>query len=186
MIIDRLFRRSRWREPAEALYLAVVGQARQPGFYTIYGAPDTVDGRFDMIALHVFLVLRRLRDEGDGGAALAQKLFDVMFDYMDQDLREMGVGDLSVGKKVKAMASAFYGRISAYEKGLDEGETTLVRALTRNLYSAREPHAEDVRRLAAYVRVQADDLAAQSGVRLLAGRINFLPVPGVDAAPEGA
>jgi cytochrome b pre-mRNA-processing protein 3 len=181
MILDGLFRRSRWGAAADALYLAAVQQARRPGFYTRLGVPDTVDGRFDMIALHVFLLLRRLRGEGKDGAALAQKLFDVMFDYMDQDLREMGVGDLSVGKKIKAMASAVYGRIAAYEPGLDEGgaagETQLVEALRRNLYSARDPHEDDVRGLARYVVAQAASLAAQSGGELLAGRVEFLAAP---------
>lgn len=181
MILDGLFRRSRWGAAADALYLAAVQQARRPGFYTRLGAPDTVDGRFDMIALHVFLLLRRLRGEGKDGAALAQKLFDVMFDYMDQDLREMGVGDLSVGKKIKAMASAVYGRIAAYEPGLDKGgavgETQLVEALRRNLYSARDPHEDDVRGLASYVVAQAASLAAQSGGELLVGRVNFLAAP---------
>ena len=181
MILDGLFRRPRWDAAADALYLAAVRQARRPGFYTRLGAPDTVDGRFDMITLHVFLLLRRLRAEGKDGAALAQKLFDVMFDYMDQDLREMGVGDLSVGKKIKAMASAVYGRIAAYQPGLDEGgaagETQLVEALRRNLYSARDPHEEDARGLARYVVAQAASLAAQSGGELLAGRVNFLAAP---------
>lgn len=181
MILDGLFRRSRWGPPADALYLTAVHQARRPGFYTRFGAPDTVDGRFDMIALHVFLLLRRLRGEGADGAELAQKLFDVMFDYIDQDLREMGVGDLSVGKKVKAMASAVYGRIAAYEPGLDEGgaagESRLVEALRRNLYSAREPLDDDVRGLARYVVDQAACLAEQAGGELLAGRVNFLAAP---------
>ena len=181
MILDGLFRRSRLRRTADTLYVAAVRQARQPGFYTRFGAPDTLDGRFDMVTLHVFLLLRRLRDEGKEGAALAQKLFDVMFEYMDQDLREMGVGDLSVGKKVKAMARAVYGRIAAYEAALDEGgeagQAQLVEALRRNLYSARDPHDEDARAFARYIVDQAAALAGHSGADLLAGRASFLAAP---------
>ena len=107
------------RDAARALYKTAVARARDPVFYARYAVPDSLDGRFDMIALHVFLVLHRLKQEGDPTKALAQILFDTMFADMDESLRELGVGDLSVGRRVKTMAEALYGRIAAYQAALD-------------------------------------------------------------------
>ena len=112
---------------AHALYLIAVAQARQPLFYAEHGVPDSVDGRFDLIVMHVFLLLRPLSKlaEQDGDVELqaragniSQALFDTMFGDMDRSLREMGVSDIAVGKRVKHMAKAFYGRVAAYDEGL--------------------------------------------------------------------
>jgi cytochrome b pre-mRNA-processing protein 3 len=111
-------RRRQAADAARALYERAVAQARQPGFYTALGVPDSLDGRFDLVAVHVFLLLYRLKRERAAAAPLAQCLFDVMFDDMDESLRELGVGDLGVGWRVKAMAKALYGRLAAYEAGL--------------------------------------------------------------------
>ena len=89
------------RRTARDLYGRIVDQARDPEYYASFGVPDTLDGRFDMLVLHAFLVIRRLQRGGDAGEALAQHLFDALIDDMDRSLREIGVGDLSVGKKVK-------------------------------------------------------------------------------------
>ena len=110
MILDALFGDTKVTARAAGLYGAVVAQARQVVFYRDLGVPDTVDGRFELIVLHMVLLLRRLNREGDDGAALRQALFDVLLDDMDRSLREMGVGDLGVGRRVKAMGKAFYGR----------------------------------------------------------------------------
>ncbi|MGB1548449.1 MAG: ubiquinol-cytochrome C chaperone family protein, partial [Alphaproteobacteria bacterium] len=99
------------KQSARTLYTQIVAQARRKEFYTAGGVPDTLDGRFEMLALHAFLVLYRLkRLDAD---ELAQALFDMMFADMDENLREIGVGDLSVDKRVKRMVSAFYGRVVA-------------------------------------------------------------------------
>lgn len=116
MIIGRLFGRAARRERGDKLYAAIVAQARSESFYRDCGVPDTVDGRFDLIVLHTYIVLDRLRAEGEAGRKLSQQLFDTLFDDMDRSLREMGVGDLSVGKHVKRMASGFYGRMKAYDE----------------------------------------------------------------------
>src|SRR5699024_11029546 len=139
---------------AQALYRAVVEQARQSVFFTDCGVPDTVDGRFEAIVLHAHLVFRRLAREASDSVAttLSQDLFNLMFADMDQNLREMGVGDPSVGKKVRAMAEALYGRAAAYDAGLRAGEAELVSALRRNLYGTVAPDEAAVRRMAAYVR----------------------------------
>jgi cytochrome b pre-mRNA-processing protein 3 len=176
MIWKRIFGRSGDEDTPYVLYGALVGQARNPAFYRDMGVPDTVEGRFEMVALHVFLALRRLRAGGEPGKDLGQKLFDVLFDDMDQTLREMGVGDLSVGKKIKAMASSFYGRMQAYDEGLagTDGDK-LEAALRRNILpeaAASEPHAAA---LAAYVRRVEGDLEAQPMSDVLAGRVAFAP-----------
>lgn len=146
-------------DEARAIYQAVVAQARLPAFYGPLAVPDTVDGRFEMICLHAFLVMRRLKAEPQA-AETAQALFNTMFEDMDYSLREMGAGDLGVGKRVKGMAKAFYGRIAAYEAGLGAGEDELCAALKRNLYRGAAPEASIVARMAAYLA--REDKALQS------------------------
>ncbi|HEX7007778.1 MAG TPA: ubiquinol-cytochrome C chaperone family protein [Alphaproteobacteria bacterium] len=182
-----LARLSRWRgrnESAHALYLALVGQAREPGFYGVWGVPDSLDGRFDMIVLHAFLVMRRLKTAGTAGAALAQALFDVMFSDMDQNLRELGVSDLAVGRRVKVMARGFYGRVKAYEEGLARtDDDVLAAALRRNLFADAQPGPDQVAAMAGYVRAAAAALDVQATDELLAGRPPRFPAP---PAYEGA
>jgi len=172
-MVMRLFRRGAREEAAAALYQAAVIQARRPEFYLAAAVPDTLDGRFDLLALHVFLLLQRLRADGRRTAGLAQAVFDLMFADMDENLRELGVGDLSVGRKVKTMAKALMGRIAAYEPGLAD-QPTLIRALGRNLYRGRPVAAEAVTQVARYVGAAAQDLAGQSTEALLAGRVRFV------------
>ncbi len=179
-----LFRRSRWLDRADRLYGCVVAQARLPAFYRDHGVPDTLDGRFDMICLHVVLVLRRLRREGRRGGKLGQALLDVMIDDMDQSLREMGVGDLGVGRRVKEMAKAYYGRAAAYEAALDAADGSLADALRRNLYGTTDAGPEQLAAMAAYTRDAAADLETQRRADLLAGEARFAGPPG--AAGEGA
>lgn len=173
MVSFRFFRRSPHQTAARALYDAVVAQARRPAFYQSGGVPDTVDGRFDLIALHAFLVMRRLKDEGQDARDLSQSLFDIMFADMDQSLREMGVGDMGVGPKVKRMAKAFYGRVAAYDQGLAEGDAVLAAALRRNLFRKTEPMEAQVAAVAAYMRREDAALAAQELAALMDGRVVF-------------
>ncbi len=177
MVLGRLFKRSGARDVAGRLYLGVVAQAREPAFYTAMGVPDTVDGRFDMITLHAWLVLRRLKGEAGRPADTAQALFDTMFDDMDHNLREMGAGDLGVGRRVKTMARAFYGRLAAYDEGLAGDDDALATALGRNLYRGADPGADTLAALAGYVRREAAALARQPLDDLLAGRVEFGPPP---------
>ncbi len=184
MKLGRMFARSRLKDRAEALYGAVVAQARRPEFYGTCGVPDTLDGRFDMIALHAFLLMRRLGREGEAGARLSQALFDTMFADMDRNIREMGVGDLGVGRRVKDMVRGLYGRIKAYEEGLARGEATLGAALRRNLFGFADPAPGQVDSVAAYVRREAAALAARPAAELLAGRVRFGPAPTAARAPD--
>ncbi len=172
------FRPKDFDETARKIYAALVKQARQPAFYLSCGVPDTPDGRFDMILLHAVLVMRRLKRDHDKTADLSQAVFDLMFADMDQNLREMGIGDLGVGKRVKAMAKAFYGRARAYEAGLEEeGTDALNRALARNLYRKTSPDAAQIAAIADYMRSEARRLDETDIDSLAAGNLMFGPVP---------
>lgn len=128
---------------ADAIYAMIVKQARVPDFYLACGVPDTVGGRFDMVALHAFIVLRRLKELGGAGnGQLGQALFDRMFADMDQNLREMGIGDLRVGREIKALATSFYGRIKAYDEALAGDSAALDTALRRNAYADGGPPSD--------------------------------------------
>ncbi len=181
MFLSRLFRKNPDDGVAHRLYVLVAGQARQPVFYSEGGVADSLDGRFDMLALHLFLVLRRLGGDPANRAAalLAQQLFDVMFGDMDRSLREMGVGDLTVGKRIRAMSEAFYGRVQAYEAGLqDTDDAILMAALERNLYRGTPPTAGLLASMATYVKEVAEHLQARPVDELLAGELNFAVQPG--------
>lgn len=178
MIWKRIFGRPDRDDVPYAIYGALVAQARSPGLYLHAGVPDTLEGRFEMVMLHAFLVLRRLRTMGEPAKEMGQRVFDILFDDMDQTLREMGVGDLSVGKKIKAMAAAFYGRIAAYDEGLDATENaTLEGALRRNVFAMGTPSAPEVTALAAYVRAADRALAGQPVEALMAGKADFAAAP---------
>jgi cytochrome b pre-mRNA-processing protein 3 len=154
---------------ADVLYAALVAQARQTEFYADLGVPDTVDGRFDMIMLHLSLLLRRLRGDGE---ALAQAVLDTTFDDMDRNLREMGAGDLGVGRRVKAMARAYFGRFEAYDKALGAGDgDALAEALARNVKPAGGAAA--AKHLADYAMRAEEMLAGQAFEALAAGEVAF-------------
>jgi cytochrome b pre-mRNA-processing protein 3 len=157
------------------LYGAAVRAARQPYFYTTLGVPDTLDGRFDMVGVHAFLVIRRLRSLPVPGEALAQAVFDAMFNDMDVNLRELGVGDLSVGRKVRAMWEAFHGRSSAYQAALAVGDMpSLAAALERNVWPGQAAGGQAAG-LARIVAAQDAHLAGQTLATLGKGQAAFLP-----------
>ena len=159
----RLFRRSKPDEEfAAAVYRRTGEWARAPELFETCGIPDTLDGRFDSLALHAALVIDRLRREPDG-EALSQAFFDVMFKHLDLTLREIGVQDLGVGRRIKIMAEGFHGRALAYREALAAGPTPLAEVLRRNAYGGKPPGDEaPVARLEAHVRQMAEQLAALS------------------------
>ncbi len=177
MVIGKWFGRDPMEEPAAALYATVVAQARRPEFYARCEVPDTVDGRFDLISLHIFLVLYRLKRDHPASAELAQAVFDLMFHDMDQSLREMGAGDLGVGRRVKTMIQGLYGRIAAYETGLSRGDEALRAALRRNVFGTAVPAEASLDALTAYVRRQTVALAEQGYEGLAAGQLFFSEPP---------
>jgi cytochrome b pre-mRNA-processing protein 3 len=171
-VLRALFRPSPRRLAASAAYNAIVARAREPWFYGAGGVADTPDGRFELLALHAFLVLHRLRREGPATRRFAQQLFDMMFADLDRALREMGVSDLGVGRRVKALAAGFYGRVAAYEKGLAD-PVALAAALRRNLYGGAAPGDAALAALTLYVQRQVAALAALPLAPLLAGDVRF-------------
>jgi cytochrome b pre-mRNA-processing protein 3 len=174
-----LGRRDRHERAGFRLYAAAVTAARAPHFYAALGVPDTLDGRFEMVGLHAFLLIDRLRREKPPGAELAQAVFDAMFSDMDVTLREMGVGDLSVGKRVREMWEAFHGRAAAYEAPLAEAdEAGLAAVLARNIWRGAPPPAGAAEDLARLVRAQQACLAGQALAVFAAGEARFLPGPG--------
>ncbi len=177
MVLSGFFKPDPWKVRARALYEGVVAQARQPGFYRDCGVPDSVDGRFELIALHAFLVLHRLKADPTDTEALGQALFDVMFRDMDQSLRELGAGDLGVGPRVKRMAQGLYGRIAAYEAGLIGPTAELEAALRRNLFGTVSPEPEQVGAMAAYLRTAADALTRWEPAKIEAAGPKFGPPP---------
>ncbi len=179
-------RQEELEQRAHALYARIVAQARRSEFYETWAVPDSVDGRFELIVLHVFLVLQRLKQDGEPADALAQSLFDTLFVDLDQSLREMGAGDLGVGKRVKRMVQAFYGRVEAYEAGLSQGEAALQEALRRNLYGTTTPEPRHLAALAGYLEDQSQILAAQTSSDLASGSLVFGPPPGAEAPHAAA
>ncbi|MBL8673234.1 MAG: ubiquinol-cytochrome C chaperone family protein [Alphaproteobacteria bacterium] len=198
---------ARQRSGAQALHAAIVAAARRPALFVALGVPDSLDGRFEAVALHAWLALRRLRAAPDDPArraerALAQDLVDVLIRDFDRSLREMGAGDLGVGRRVKDMAKAMNGRIAAYDAGLDApggaatagpagaagaAEDALQAALRRNLYgTVAAPDPGQVAAVAAYLREAAAALSGSPLADLAAGRLPLppLPVPGARSTAE--
>jgi cytochrome b pre-mRNA-processing protein 3 len=169
-----LRRRDRHERAAFTLYGAAVAAARDPYLYAMLGVPDTLDGRFDAIVLHVYLVVRRLDQEPDPAPALAQAVFDAMFLDMDINLREMGVGDLSVGKRNRSMWEAFHGRSAAYAAAWQD-TPALEAAIARNVWRGAEPPAGAAQALVRLARAQAAWLEGQGLDAMLRGEVTFLP-----------
>jgi cytochrome b pre-mRNA-processing protein 3 len=169
-----LRRRGKHERAAFQLYGSAVAAARDPYLYASLGVPDTLDGRFDAIVLHVYLIVRRLEGEAEQGASLAQAVFDAMFLDMDINLREMGVGDLSVGKRNRAMWEAFHGRCATYAAVWDD-KPAFEAAIARNVWRGAEPPAGSAAALVRLAVSQAAGLTAQSLDALLNGDIRFEP-----------
>jgi cytochrome b pre-mRNA-processing protein 3 len=173
-----MFRRFRYRPDgdggiASALYGAIVAQARTPALYSVLSVPDTVDGRFEMLALHLFLVLGRLEQGDKGQQEAGQRVFDLFCADMDRSLRELGVGDLSVPKRVRRMAAGYYGRAAAYRAAIQADDRTgLAEGLARNVFAGveRPPQA---RGLADYCLAAQDRLAQSALPDILAGEVAF-------------
>jgi len=166
-MIFNLFRKSVAPQAVEDAYRSIVAQSRQPVFYADWGVEDTVTGRFDMVSLHLALFLRRLSRES-GARAFSQALVDVFFRDMDSSIRELGVTDLGVPKKVKTMGNMFYGLAGVLSPAVDSGVPANVEAvLVRNVYGAPAPGAAQ---LAAYLLEHAQQLDGQSVAELTRGQ----------------
>lgn len=168
-----LKKRNKWA--VDRLHQSILNQALRPDFYDAGGARDNFSGRFEMTSLHAALVFRRLRELGGAGKELAQDCFNALFDGFDEALRDIGTGDLTVGKKIRKMGEAFYGRAKAYDEALapSAAEDALPKALGRNLGLGE---GGDVR-FARYVRSVEDTLKRHSSEALLSGEINWPKPP---------
>ncbi len=168
IMLQNLFRTRPRERLGQPLYELAVRQAREPGFYTQLGVADRIDARFELYTLHVLLLVMRLRDEGERGAQAAQDLFDTYVSALDHALRELGVGDISVGKKMRKLGEALYGRMTAYEAPLRDGDAAALSAgLARNIHESED--AATGARLADYALARRARLAAQDFNAVVAG-----------------
>ena len=171
------------RGTIEAIYGMIVAQAREPWFYRELGVSDTVNGRFDMLLLHLWLLLRQLKQIGEATGAsqeqpsqglLSQGLIDRFCSDMDHNLRELGTSDLKVPKKMQEFGRAFYGRAAAYDRALAAGSEALALALDKNIYNGSD--LVQARRLARYVAEATAALAALDETTVANGSWRFPPV----------
>ena len=185
-MLSRLFRRDRRGEAiASSLYGAIVAQARRPALYAGLGVPDSVAGRFEMVLLHTILVTRRLALAGEVGRAAGQGVFDLFCRDMDHSLREMGVGDLSVPKKMRKVGEAYFGRAAAYEPGLAAGDAAVLTEPIGRTVFIEEAGPGAAGALALYAVAAAEKLKAQDEAAITAAGPDF-PDPELFVALEAA
>ncbi len=168
-MLQRFFKTRPQVAAGRALFTAASDKARDPAFYSEAGAPDTVEGRFELYALHVVLLLHRLKGEDPSVVETRQALFDAFVQNLDDGLREMGVGDLSVGKKMRKLGAAVYGRLKSYRDALAEGSEAALMPLVQRTIFADDDGKGDVRALAAYAAAAKAGLDALPTERLLQG-----------------
>jgi cytochrome b pre-mRNA-processing protein 3 len=167
------------REVTDALYEAIVASARQSRFYADWEVPDTPIGRFEMLSVHMFLFLERARGDSVALTDAAQDLTDEFFKDVEHSLRELGIGDLGVPKRMKKLAKMFYGRAEAYREAMETGDrAALAAALARNVCPGRAAWPQAAH-LASYMEQAAALLSAQAEDDLLAGRLSFPAAEGV-------
>ena len=174
-MLQSLFRPRQSKAAASRLYAAVVAQARAPAFYTDLGAPDTIEGRFELYSLHVILLLHRMRGAGPNAADAAQALFDTYVSALDNALRETGVGDLSVPRRMRRLGEAFYGRAKAFEAALGAEDLALEALIGRTVFAGVGDEGH-VSAMASYVRRGIAGLAAQPLEVILGGDVAW-PAP---------
>lgn len=163
-MIFNLFRKSTAPDAAFEAYRSIVAQSRQERFYAQWGVPDTVTGRFDMISLHLALMLHRLKSDATG-RPFAQQLVEKFFRDMDESIRELGITDIGVPNRIKKMGKAFYGLAASLDPALDSADVPAVETvLLRNIYDGANPGATA---LAAYLVAEARRLAATPTAALI-------------------
>lgn len=171
-MILSLFRKNTATAPVYAVYNAIVAQSRQPRFYAEWQVPDTVTGRFDMISLHMALLFRRLRAETGEQKDFSQAVFDLFFKDMDRSLREMGVGDLGVPKRIQKMGNIFFGLLASMNEAMDRADQAALQdVLSRNIFDgATGPH---VAAMAAYLLAEDTVLTSQNATAITGGALHF-------------
>jgi len=161
-------------QAAKKLYGQLLLKTREPEFYKAYGVPDTFDGRFDLLMIHIFIVVNRLTREGQAGLDFNQALFDMTFADLDQTLREMGIGDMGVPKHQRRMMKAFNGRMHAYDQALKEGDGAMVITLRRNLYGTLEDdQVPDTQKILRYIKESMNLIDKMSADEIMKGQAVF-------------
>lgn len=164
------------REIGRSLYKCIANQARLPEFYTRFSVADTIDGRFDVLALHGFAVMEALKECGKDGERIGTHLATAIFESLEEALRELGSGDIGISRRIKAMADAFYGRLAAYSSAKNESE--MKDALIRNLYRGEHGHDIEACLLARYASDCLESLRmSDAKMDLLRGNLVFAPLP---------
>nr|TFG55224.1 MAG: hypothetical protein E4H34_00900 [Hyphomicrobiales bacterium] len=158
------------------MFRAIAIQARLPDFHGRFAVPDTIDGRFDLLTLHGFLAMEGLKSSGKKGEMIGTHLATAIFESLEEALRELGVGDMGISRRIKAMANAFYGRLSAYSSA--QGESGMRDALLRNLFRGENNREREAFLLAHYVLGSLEQLTKPEGHEaLLKGQIRFAVLP---------
>jgi cytochrome b pre-mRNA-processing protein 3 len=170
-MLTALKKSNKERELANRLHEAIIGRARAPEFFERFGVPDTLDGRFDLVVLHSWLALGRLRDE-PALHEVSQRLTNMLFAAFDEGLRELGISDMGMGRRMKKIADAFYGRFKAYDEASDE--TAMADALSRNLYRGNAKQAEAANAVSRYVFAAKAALAHSNAAQ---GELDFGSLP---------
>lgn len=169
-----LRKKAPYAQAAEQAYARMLQTVRAPEFYKNYGVPDTFDGRFDLLMIHIFITVNRLIAEGQAGLDFNQALFDMTFADMDQTLREAGIGDMGVPKHQRRMMKAFNGRMHAYDEALKAGDGAMVIALRRNLYGTLEDESvPDTQKILRYIKDSMAVMAALPANDILKGQVAF-------------
>lgn len=179
--LKRLLRRSKTADDSAILYGAIVAQARLPAFYRVFAVPDTLEGRFALLGLHLFAVLHRLRSGGAEARDLAQSLMDRFIRDMETVLREQGVSDLKIPKTMRRLAGANLARLQAYEEALGQGREALAAEVAAALPMADDEARIAADRLAAYVEVMVISMEKVPLASLREGEVAF-PDPGASLA----
>lgn len=174
-MLRNLFRPKPNERLGHEVYALAVDQARQPAFYTRLGVADRIDARFELYTLHVLILYQRLKQNGERGQMAAQSLFDTYVSSLDNTLRELGVGDVSVGKKMRKLGESLYGRMSAYEEPLRTRDVDqLAEALARNVYESEDAAVASA--LAGYAVQSVKALSEQDYAAVIKGP-NWAEIP---------
>ncbi|MBT5187724.1 MAG: hypothetical protein HOH19_12460 [Kordiimonadaceae bacterium] len=180
-MFDFMWKKKRLNNAAHRLFCDVIEQSRFTTFYQNFDVEDTLDGRFDIMAIHMSIILYKLdqHKEFEDAKVVKRIIQEIMFDNLDLSLREIGVGDLGVGKKIKVMAEAFYGRMKVYQ-ALFENKSydKMAETLKRNLYRGAEIENKILSGMTKYVYYQCDKIINQPIEQILKGNITFLSPDG--------
>ncbi len=176
--VRRLFSPAPERVRADRILARIIGHVRNPGFYQAGGVADTIDGRFDLMALHVAAMVHALRQQGQEGALAGRALEEAMFDNLDAAMREQGISDMGVPRRMKSLSSAWFGRLIAYGKAFATSDPAeMSEILLRNLYRGVPPSAPQIATMVDYVGALNAALAAQGAAILHTENVFMADVP---------